>query len=219
MEIFLDSACLKEIERAVHWGLIDGVTTNPSLIEKTGGNFHVVIKEICSMVTGSVSAEVLSNSYEDMVEEGLVLSAIAPQVTVKVPLSLDGIRACAALRKKKVPVNVTLCFSGAQAILAAKAGATYLSPFLGRLDDIGSSGDRCLEDIIDIVRQYPHWDMKVLAASIRSVQHVVTAARLGVDVVTIPWKILQEMFHHPLSQSGLAIFNASAKNILNAKAS
>jgi transaldolase len=183
------------------------------LVEKSGKDFHGLIKDICGMVRGSVSAEVLSNSYEDMVEEGLRLGDIAPQVTVKVPLTPQGIQACIALRKKGIPVNVTLCFSVPQGIFAAKAGASYVSPFLGRLDDIGSSGEEFLKELVEVYRQYPHWNTQILAASVRSVHHVVKAAKIGVHVVTVPWKILEEMFSHPLTQRGLAIFNASAVNI------
>lgn len=217
MKIFLDSASLKDIEKAIDCGLIDGVTTNPSLIEKEGKDFHGLIKDICTIVQGSISAEVLSNSYEAMIAEGMKLGTIAPQVTVKVPLTPDGIRACAFLRKRGIQVNVTLCFSVAQGILAAKAGATYLSPFLGRLDDVGSSGEHFLKDLLEVYSRYPQWNTQVLAASIRSVNHVIKAAQLGVHVITIPWKILNSMFSHPLTDIGIDIFNKSAANIMGEK--
>jgi transaldolase len=206
MQFFLDSADVAEIKDLASLGLVDGVTTNPSIIAKSGRKFLDVIAEICALVPGSVSAEVAATDYETMLAEGRVLKAIAPNVTVKVPLTPAGLKACRALRAEGATVNVTLCFSAPQALLAAKAGATYVSPFIGRLDDVGQDGMELIADIIDIFRNYPALETKVLAASIRHPQHVLAAAKLGADVCTLPPSTLRQLFAHPLTDKGLATF-------------
>ena len=205
MKIFLDSANIDEIKTLSETGLIDGVTTNPSLIAKSGMNFIDAIEKICSIINGPVSAEVTGVDQTTMVKEGEKLSKIAPNVVIKVPLTMEGLKACKTLSDEKINVNVTLCFNAAQAILAAKAGATYISPFIGRLDDIGSDGINLISEIVDI---YDLHDFKteVLAASIRSVQDIVDSAKLGAHVATIPPKILQSMYDHPLTDKGLNAF-------------
>ena len=205
MKIFLDSADIGEIEAHIASGFVDGVTTNPSLIAKSGRNILETIVQICEMVDGPVSAEVAATDFETMLREGKKLAALAPNVTVKVPLTEAGLRTCRALREAGTQVNVTLCFTAGQALLAAKAGATFISPFVGRLDDIGQDGMGLIEEIRTIYDQY---DMatEVLVASVRSTQHVVDAAMLGADVVTLPPKILTSLYKHPLTDKGLAAF-------------
>jgi transaldolase len=205
MKIFLDSADIGEIEAHIASGFVDGVTTNPSLIAKSGRNILETIVQICEMVDGPVSAEVAATDFETMLREGKKLAALAPNVTVKVPLTEAGLRTCRALREAGTNVNVTLCFTAGQALLAAKAGATFISPFVGRLDDIGQDGMGLIEEICTIYDQY---DMatEVLVASVRSTQHVVDAAMLGADVVTLPPKILTSLYKHPLTDKGLAAF-------------
>ena len=205
MKIFLDSADISEIEAHIASGFVDGVTTNPSLIAKSGRNILETIAQICEMVNGPVSAEVAATDFETMLKEGRKLAALAPNVTVKVPLTEAGLRTCRALREAGTQVNVTLCFTAGQALLAAKAGATFISPFVGRLDDIGHDGMGLIEEICTIYDQY---DMptEVLVASVRSTQHVVDAAMLGADVVTLPPKILTSLYKHPLTDKGLAAF-------------
>ena len=205
MKIFLDSADIGEIEAHIASGFVDGVTTNPSLIAKSGRNILDTIARICEMVDGPVSAEVAATDFETMLKEGKKLAALAPNVTVKVPLTEAGLRTCRALREAGTQVNVTLCFTAGQALLAAKAGATFISPFVGRLDDIGHDGMGLIEEICTIYDQY---DMptEVLVASVRSTQHVVDAAMLGADVVTLPPKILTSLYKHPLTDKGLAAF-------------
>ena len=203
MKIFLDSADINEIETHIASGFVDGVTTNPSLIAKSGRNILDAIAQICEMVDGPVSAEVAATDFETMLKEGKKLAALAPNVTVKVPLTEAGLRTCRALREAGTQVNVTLCFTAGQALLAAKAGATFISPFVGRLDDIGQDGMGLIEEICTIYDQY---DMatEVLVASVRSTQNVVDAAVLGADVVTLPPKILSALYTHPLTDKGLA---------------
>ncbi len=205
MKIFLDSADIGEIEAHIASGFVDGVTTNPSLIAKSGRNILDTIARICEMVDGPVSAEVAATDFETMLKEGKKLAALAPNVTVKVPLTEAGLRTCRALREAGTQVNVTLCFTAGQALLAAKAGATFISPFVGRLDDIGQDGMGLIEEICTIYDQY---DMatEVLVASVRSTQNVVDAAMLGADVVTLPPKILTALYSHPLTDKGLAAF-------------
>ncbi len=205
MKIFLDSANLDEIKTLNETGLIDGVTTNPSLIAKSGMNFIDTIGKICLIVNGPVSAEVTGINKETMVKEGQKLSKIAPNVVVKVPLTIEGLKACKSLADDKIKVNVTLCFNAAQAILAAKAGATYISPFIGRLDDIGADGMNLIAEIVEIYSIY-NFQTEVLAASIRSVQDVVDSAKFGSDVATLPPKILRAMYSHPLTERGLDAF-------------
>jgi transaldolase len=205
MKIFLDSADISEIEAHIASGFVDGVTTNPSLIAKSGRNILETIAQICEMVDGPVSAEVAATDFETMLKEGKKLAALAPNVTVKVPLTEAGLRTCRELREAGTQVNVTLCFTAGQALLAAKAGATFISPFVGRLDDIGHDGMGLIEEICTIYDQY---DMptEVLVASVRSTQHVVDAAMLGANVVTLPPKILTALYQHPLTDKGLAAF-------------
>ncbi len=206
MKFFLDSANLDEIREAADLGLIDGVTTNPSLIAKEGGvDFKEHIAAVCALVAGDVSAEVTSLDTEGMLREGREYARIAPNVIIKCPLTRDGLKATRQLTSEGVRVNVTLCFSAAQAILAAKAGAAYVSPFVGRLDDVGQSGLAVLAEIVEIYRNY-EWRTQVLASSIRHPIHVVEAARMGADVATMPLKVLNQLFQHPLTDKGLEKF-------------
>ncbi len=204
MKFFIDTADIAEIRELAATGLVDGVTTNPSLIAKTGRNFLETIAEICEVVPGSVSAEVASTDFDTMLTEGLKLAKIAPNVTVKVPLTPAGLKTCKALSDQGTEVNVTLCFSAAQAILAAKAGATYVSPFVGRLDDIGEDGMGLIGDIIEIFASYTSIKTQVLVASVRGPRHVIEAAKMGADVATLPPALLRQMFNHPLTDKGLA---------------
>jgi transaldolase len=206
MKFFIDSADVEEIRDLSDTGMIDGVTTNPSLITKTGRNFFTVIEEICSIVSGPVSAEVTATDYETMIREGEKLSSLGTNVAVKVPLTFDGLKACKILSDKKIMVNVTLCFSSSQAILAAKAGATFISPFVGRLDDIALDGMDLISDICEIYSNYPSIKTEVLVASVRSSKHVTEAGRLGADIVTIPVHTLRQLYDHPLTDKGLDAF-------------
>jgi transaldolase len=208
MKFFIDTADIDEIRRLAETGMVDGVTTNPSLVAKTGRSFTEIIAEICAIVPGPISAEVAATDADGMIEEGRKLAAIAENVAVKVPLTVDGLSACKALADAGSMVNVTLCFSAAQAILAAKAGATFVSPFIGRLDDTGTDGMGLISDICEIYANYPDFETQVLVASVRHPMHVVEAARLGADVVTIPPKILSQLYNHPLTDKGLAAFLA-----------
>ncbi|MGI9502684.1 MAG: fructose-6-phosphate aldolase [Geminicoccaceae bacterium] len=206
MKFFVDTADVDEIGDLAATGLLDGVTTNPSLIAKSGRNFFEVIKEICGIVPGPVSAEVAAVEHERMLEEGRKLADIAPNVCVKVPLTIDGIKTCKALSDEGTKVNVTLCFSPAQALLAAKAGATFISPFVGRLDDIGQDGMELISDVVQIYRNYDNLHTEVLVASIRTVPHLVESAKLGADVATLPPDVIRKLFNHPLTDKGLAAF-------------
>jgi transaldolase len=208
MKFFLDTADVAEIRELAATGLIDGITTNPSLVAKSGRKFVDAIAEICALVPGPVSAEVTATDRATMLAEGRRLAAIAPNVVVKTPLTLDGLKACKALRADGIRVNVTLCFSPAQAILAAKAGASYISPFVGRLDDVGSDGMGLIADIVQIYEAYPEFATQVLVASVRHPVHVVAAAKLGADVVTLPPAIFRQMYNHPLTDKGLTAFLA-----------
>ena len=206
MKFFLDSANLDEIREAAELGLIDGVTTNPSLISKEGGvDFKEHIAAVCELVEGDVSAEVTSLDKEGMLREGREYARIAPNVIIKCPLTRDGLKATRQLTSEGIRVNVTLCFSAAQAILAAKAGAAYVSPFVGRLDDVGQSGLAVLAEIVEIYRNY-EWRTEILASSIRHPVHVIEAARVGADVATMPFKVLGQLFNHPLTDKGLEQF-------------
>ena len=206
MKFFIDTADVSEIADLAGSGLVDGVTTNPSLIAKSGRNFLEVVREICEIVPGPVSAEVASVHYDEMLAEGRKLAKLASNVCVKVPLTWDGLKVCRALSDEGTPVNVTLCFSAGQALLAAKAGATFVSPFVGRLDDVGQEGMQLIGDIVEIYGNYPALRTEVLAASIRGVTHVIEAARLGAHVVTVPPKVLRDLALHPLTDKGLAAF-------------
>ncbi len=208
MKFFVDTADVAEIKLLVASGLLDGVTTNPTLVAKSGRKMRDVIAEICALVPGPVSAEVAATEYDGMLAEARILRAIAGNVTIKVPLTPDGLRACKHLTGDGAMVNVTLCFSAAQALLAAKAGATFVSPFVGRLDDIGESGMGLIADIMTIFRQYSYLKTEVLVASVRSPAHVVEAAKLGAHVATLPPAVLRQLFSHPLTDKGLAAFLA-----------
>ncbi|MBC7911310.1 MAG: fructose-6-phosphate aldolase [Pyrinomonadaceae bacterium] len=206
MKFFIDTANLNEIREAAALGLIDGVTTNPSLIAREGDvDFKQHIAAICEIVQGPVSAEVTSVDTEGMLREGREVARVAPNVVVKCPLTRDGLKATRQLTEEGFKVNVTLCFSAAQAILAAKAGAAYISPFIGRLDDIGQNGLVLLAEIIEIYRNYD-WGTEVLAASLRHPIHVVEAARMGADVATLPFKVIEQLMKHPLTDKGLDAF-------------
>lgn len=208
MKFFLDTANLNEIHEAASFGFADGVTTNPSLIAKEGDvDFKQHIAAICEIVKGPVSAEVTSQDKEGMIREGREYAKIAPNVVIKCPLTKEGLKATRHLSEEGIKVNVTLCFSPAQAILAAKAGASFISPFLGRLDDIGENGLLLLESIIDIYRNYS-WKTEVLAASLRHPVHVIEAARMGADIATMPFKVIEQLFNHPLTDKGQAQFLA-----------
>jgi transaldolase len=208
MKFFVDTAEISEIRELAATGLLDGVTTNPSLIAKSGRKITDVIAEICDVVPGPVSAEVAATEYGQMMKEAEVLSRIAPNVTVKVPLTQDGLRACHSLSQSGVMVNVTLCFSAAQALLAAKAGASFISPFVGRLDDIGQNGMELIADITQIYNNYPAIRTEVLVASIRNPIHLIEAAKMGADVATIPPAVIRQLYAHPLTDKGLAAFLA-----------
>jgi transaldolase len=208
MKFFVDTADTAEIRSLAASGLLDGVTTNPSLVAKTGKKFLDVLADICAIVPGPVSAEVAATDYDGMLAEARVLRQVAKNITIKVPLTPDGIRACRHLADEGTMVNVTLCFSAAQAILAAKAGATFVSPFVGRLDDVGEHGMGLIADIVQIFRNYPAFKTEVLVASVRSPMHVVEAAKLGAHVATLPPAVLRSLFNHPLTDKGLAAFLA-----------
>jgi transaldolase len=210
MKFFVDTADVAEIRDLNETGLLDGVTTNPSLIAKAGRPMQQVIKEICDIVEGEVSAEVAATEFDGMMNEGKKLAAIAPNVAVKVPLTWDGLKACRALRQLGHKVNVTLCFSANQALLAAKAGATFISPFVGRLDDINLNGMELIEDIRTIYDNYD-FDTQILAASIRTPNHVTQAALAGADVATVPAAVLKSLVKHPLTDKGLEQFLADWK--------
>ena len=206
MKFFIDSADVSEIRDLASTGLVDGVTTNPSLVAKSGRDFFDVLAEICEMVAGPVSAEVTATDHATMLAEGQALARLADNIAVKVPLTPDGLKTCKALSDQGTQVNVTLCFSAAQAILAAKAGATFISPFVGRLDDISSDGMALIADIVEIYDVYPNFDTEVLVASVRHPMHVVDAAKMGAHVATVPPGVLRAMFNHPLTDKGLAAF-------------
>jgi len=206
MKFFIDSAEIAEIKEIAAYGLLDGVTTNPSLIAKSGRDFKEVIAEICKIVSGPVSAEVAATDYENMVREGEILSKIAKNVCIKLPMTLDGLKACKYFSEKGVQTNVTLCFSAAQALLAAKAGATFVSPFVGRLDDVGQDGLELIEEICCIYANYPNIHTQILVASIRHPIHITDSAKMGADVATIPAKVLKQLISHPLTDKGLETF-------------
>ena len=207
MQLFLDGSEIEKIRKFIKLGLIDGITTNPSIILKSGKNMIEVISELAEIVSGSVSAEVSALDSEKMVEEGIKLSEIAKNVTVKLPITWDGLGACNALSKKGISVNMTLCFSVSQALLAAKAGAEYVSPFIGRLDDLNLEGVGLISDIKLVYSNY-NFPTKILAASIRTINHVKQCARHGADVATIPIDIFEKLVKHPLTDSGLSQFTA-----------
>jgi transaldolase len=208
MKFFIDTADFNEIRDLASTGLVDGVTTNPSLIAKSGAKFLDLIPQICEVVKGPVSAEVAATDFDTMLAEGRKLSKIAKNIAVKVPLTQAGLKVCRTLSDAGTMVNVTLCFSAGQAILAAKAGATFISPFVGRLDDVGEDGMALIGDIVQIYRQYPDIKTQVLVASIRGPRHVIEAAKLGAHVGTLPPAALRSLFSHPLTDKGLSAFVA-----------
>ncbi|MGY4687449.1 fructose-6-phosphate aldolase [Petrotoga sp. DB-2] len=205
MEIFLDTANIEEIRKGVAWGIVDGVTTNPTLVSKENAVFEERIKEICETVKGPVSAEVVSTDYEGMVKEAREIANLSEFVVVKIPLISDGIKAIKTLSKEGIKTNATLVFSPLQALLAAKAGATYVSPFIGRMDDIGNTGMDIVEEIEVIFSNYGY-ETKIIVASVRHPQHVLEAGLIGADVVTMPFEVLEKMFKHPMTDIGLERF-------------
>ena len=211
MKFFVDTADTAEIKSLAASGLLDGVTTNPSLVAKSGRNFIEVIREICGIVEGPVSAEVAALDYEGMMREAAVLKAIASNVTIKLPLTPDGLRACKTLSGEGAMTNVTLCVSAVQALLAAKAGATFVSPFIGRLDDIGQDGLSLIGDIMTIYGNYPSLRTEVLAASVRHPVHLLEVAKMGAHVATLPPNVLRMLYNHPLTDKGLEGFLADWK--------
>lgn len=221
MKFFVDTADVSEIKELAETGLLDGVTTNPTLIAKSGRNFLEVIREIAGIVDGPVSAEVTSLDAKTMIAEGLELAKIGKNIAVKVPLTWDGLKACKTLTDKGIMVNVTLCFSAAQAILAAKAGATFISPFVGRHDDVSQDGMALIADICQIYSMYENFTTEVLVASVRHPIHVLHAAKMGADVATVPPKVLKQLARHPLTDLGLEGFmkDIASANIKVLKAS
>ena len=205
MKLFIDSGNLKEIEALVPLGIIDGITTNPSLLAKESGDYRDILKKICNIVKGPTSAEVVATDYEGMLREGRELAAIDPHIVVKVPFTKDGVRACKTLASEGKKVNVTLCFSPTQALIAAKVGATFVSPFVGRLDDIATSGMNLISEIVEIFDNYD-FTTEVLVASTRNPIHIVEAARMGADICTCPAALIDQMFKHPLTDIGLEKF-------------
>ncbi|MFI5352459.1 MAG: fructose-6-phosphate aldolase [Candidatus Binatales bacterium] len=211
MKFYIDTADVKEIKEAASWGLVDGVTTNPSLIAKSGRQYEEVLREICSLVDGPISAEVVATEAEAMIKEGEKLARIHPNIVVKCPLIVEGLKATRALSRRGIKVNVTLIFTPLQGLAAAKCGATYLSPFVGRLDDIGEDGMMVAEQLVDILGNYDY-PAQVLVASVRSLTHLMRAAEVGAHVATIPFAIIKQMLHHPLTDLGLDRFLADWRN-------
>ena len=211
MKFFIDTADIEEIRELSETGLVNGVTTNPSLIAKTNKNFFSVVQEICDIVDGPVSAEVTATEFDGMLAEGNRLASISDNIAVKVPLTPDGLKACKALTDKGIMVNVTLCFSAGQAILAAKAGASFISPFVGRLDDISSNGMELINDICKIYSKFQAFRTEVLVASIRHPIHLISAAKIGAHVATMPPNVLRQLYKHPLTDAGLDAFLADWK--------
>jgi len=205
MKFFLDTANLDELKAGARWGIVDGVTTNPSLIAKEGVAIEEQIRKICDIIDGDISAEVVATDTDQMLVEGRKLARIHKNVVVKVPLTRDGIRACSIFSREGIRVNVTLCFSAGQALLAAKAGAYFVSPFVGRLDDIGANGMDLIREIVTIYRNYS-FNTQLLAASLRNTTHVIEAAKAGAQVGTLPFKVMDSLFNHPLTDKGLDQF-------------
>ena len=212
MKFFLDTANIDEIKEINSWGIIEGVTTNPSLIAKEGRVFEEVIDEISKIVDGSVSAEVVSTDAEGMVKDGRILSKIKENVIIKIPMTEEGLKATSILSKENIKTNVTLIFSASQAILAARAGATYVSPFLGRLDDIGVSSKELIKEISTIFKNY-NIETKIIAASVRNTTHIVDSMLAGADIATVPTKVIKQMVKHPLTDSGLIKFLEDFKDV------
>src|SRR5688500_18908558 len=205
MKLFVDTGNVKEIEALASIGILDGVTTNPSLLAKEGGDYRQILKQICQIVKGPVSAEVVATDFQGMLREGRDLATIDQHIVVKVPFTKDGVKACRALASEGKRVNVTLIFSATQAWIAAKAGAAYVSPFVGRLDDVGTDGMHLVQEIVDIFDNF-EFATEVLVASVRHPIHIVEAARMGADVVTVPAAVIEQCFKHPLTDIGLARF-------------
>ncbi len=206
MQIFIDSADIKEIEEAMSYGAVDGVTTNPSLLAKSSSNILETVKDICKVVSGPVSVEVSATDYEGMLVQGDKILGIADNIVLKLPITWAGLKACKHFYEQGRDVNMTLCFSPLQALFAAKAGAMYVSPFIGRLDDIGQDGQQLIRDIRIMFDNYPQYDTQILSASIRHTQHVLMSAMAGADVATIPLSTLKQLLHHPLTDKGLDKF-------------
>lgn len=206
MKFFVDGVDIAEIKELAAMGVVDGVTTNPTIIAKSGRNFKDVIQEICEIVPGPVSAEVVSTDSAGMLAEGRALAKIAPNVCVKLPLTGEGLKACHVLHQEGTMTNVTLCFSSGQALMAAKAGATFISPFVGRLDDIGQDGLNLIQEICQIYGNYPELTTEVLVASVRHPRHILDAAMMGAHVMTAPSKVIKQLLHHPLTDKGLEMF-------------
>jgi transaldolase len=212
MKFFVDTADIDQIKQVVSWGICDGVTTNPSLVAKTGKTLDRVVSEICEVVDGPISVEVTAVDYDGMMNQARTFAAIKDNIVVKVPLTKDGIRATKTCTSEGIKTNVTLCFSAGQALVAAKAGASYISPFIGRLDDCGNEGMQIIDDITTIYANY-EFGTEVLVASIRHPIHIVEAARLGADVSTIPFGVMDKLFYHPLTDIGLAKFMADWEKV------
>ena len=210
MRLFIDTANLDEIKEAASWGVVSGVTTNPSLIAKEERDLKEVITEITSLVDGPISAEVNEGKAEDMIAQALELAEIHKNIVIKLPMTMEGIKACKALTDKGIKTNVTLIFSVHQALIACEAGATYISPFMGRMDDIGLDSTKLIEDISQLILNY-RYDTQIIAASIRNVSHIETAALAGADIATIPFKVMAKMVEHPLTTAGLKIFADASK--------
>lgn len=209
MKLFIDSADLNEIETLASWGVLKGVTTNPSLLNQVEGDEVSIYRRICELVDGPISAEVVASDRAEMLTQGRRLAAIHPNIVVKIPTSAEGLRATSVLAAEDISVNMTLCFTAPQALLAASAGARYVSPFVGRYDDIGNSGIEALREVVDALLGFDS-DVEVLAASIRTPIHVIEAAKMGADIATIPPKVFYQMLEHPLTSAGLEKFNADA---------
>ena len=205
MKFFIDTANLDQIRQAVEWGIVDGVTTNPTLVAREGRDFESLIKEICSIVDGPVSAEVTALDAEGMIRQARELASWAPNIAVKIPLIPEGLKAVKVLSQEGIRCNVTLCFSPMQALLAAKAGAAFISPFVGRLDDVGHDGMLLVEQILQIYNNYG-FTTEVIVASVRTVQHVLQAALMGAHIATVPFNVLEKLFNHPLTDIGLKAF-------------
>jgi len=206
MLFFVDSCDVNEITRLADLGLVDGVTTNPTLVKQSGRNFFEALRDICSIVKGSVSAEVIASRYDEMIPEAMKLRELGEQITIKLPMTFDGLKACKYLSDQDIMVNMTLCFSPQQALLAAKAGATYVSPFIGRLDDIGVDGLSMVADICQIFDNYNDIMTQVLVASVRNVNHIVESAKIGADVATIPPSLFNKLIQHQLTDQGIEQF-------------
>ena len=205
MQIFLDTALIEEIKKGAETGLVDGCTTNPSLAAKAGKDYNEVLREICSIIKGPVSAETISSDAEGMVKEGTAFSKIAKNIVIKVPMTVEGMKACQRLTKKEIRVNVTLCFSANQALLAAKSGAFFISPFVGRLDDIGEIGMDLIKEIKQVYANYK-FTTQILVASVRNTNHVLEAAKIGADVATVPYSVFEQLFKHSLTDIGIKRF-------------